>query len=84
MRADITKRISIFLAICFVFFYFFIPIHSMASPLSVELSITPNQHISFSFVPITPGSFIMGSPESETGHQSNETEHQVSLTTASP
>ena len=81
MRADITKKISIFLAICFVFFYFFIPIHSMASPLSVELNITPNQHISFSFVPITPGSFIMGSPESETGHQSNETEHQVTLTT---
>jgi formylglycine-generating enzyme required for sulfatase activity len=82
MKATITKKRSLSWSIGFVLFYFFFPIHIMASPLSVELSITPNQHISFSFVPITPGSFVMGSPESEIGRQSNETEHQVTLTTS--
>ena len=80
MKIDMIKRIKFPLVIWFGLIYFFIPIYTLANQLTVELSIRPNQHLAFSFVPISPGSFIMGSPESETGHQSREAEHQVTLT----
>jgi formylglycine-generating enzyme required for sulfatase activity len=36
--------------------------------------------IGMSFVPIEPGTFMMGSPSDESGRDSDETQHQVTLT----
>ncbi len=38
-------------------------------------------HLGMAFVYIPPGTFVMGSPETEAGHLPDETQHNVTLTT---
>ena len=39
-----------------------------------------NSSVNMEMIWVEPGSFTMGSPTNETGHHSNETEHNVTLT----
>ncbi len=46
----------------------------------LEVSVTYTNSLGMSFALIPPGEFVMGSPENERGHQTNETQHRVILT----
>jgi len=49
-------------------------------PESKDMTIPLSEDVDLDMIWIEPGTFTMGSPESELGRQSNETQHQVTLT----
>ena len=55
-----------------------------SSPTSLQVDATPSAHtvasISMEMIFCPPGTFMMGSPSSESGRGGNETQHQVTLT----
>ena len=55
-----------------------------SSPTSLQVDGTPSAHtvasISMEMIFCPPGTFMMGSPSSESGHGGDETQHQVTLT----
>lgn len=54
-----------------------------ASPTAIPLANLPLERVNtlgMKFVLVKPGSFMMGSPESETGRDNDETRHMVTLT----
>jgi sulfatase modifying factor 1 len=64
--------------------FYFCPDHSS---MVQEFTLSPANHVaelnstvSLEMIWVEPGTFTMGSPESETGRGSNETQHEVTLT----
>ena len=55
-----------------------------SSPTALQVDGTPSAHtvasISMEMIFCPPGTFMMGSPSSESGHGGDETQHQVTLT----